>query len=263
MANYPGIYKAYCERVDSGVISLYVPQVFGDVRLKTANATGNAPSGGTEGWVMFESGLAEYPVWVSATAGVSSYTPSMVAHSYLWGAGVSRTAVSRGRVVIIPGVARATDTLQISQHDSLGVDAQLMIEALMPGDLVMLASDQLSFTWNRYSVQGNPVKFSGYYEIPVTLVATSGSEPLTNEPLRVGIFLSGAAGAPVVGSSYVHDQMTPSMVWTVNHNLGFYPGGIQISDSSGADVEGEVSLVSVNQLTISFSVAISGHAYVS
>ena len=64
-------------------------------------------------------------------------------------------------------------------------------------------------------------------------------------------------------NSYVHDQMVPSSFWTVNHNLGYKPGGVFVTDSSGADVEGEVSHVTVNQLTIEFATAFSGQAIVS
>lgn len=63
--------------------------------------------------------------------------------------------------------------------------------------------------------------------------------------------------------NYVHDQMTPSNFWIVDHNLGFKPGGVHVSDSSGSDVEGEVSHVSINQLTIEFASAFSGQAIVS
>lgn len=64
-------------------------------------------------------------------------------------------------------------------------------------------------------------------------------------------------------TDYTHDQMTPSATWVVVHNLGYRPAGVHVTDSSGNDYEGEVTHNSVNQLTITFSAAFSGTAYVS
>jgi hypothetical protein len=65
------------------------------------------------------------------------------------------------------------------------------------------------------------------------------------------------------GGFYMHDQSVPAATWTVVHNLGYNPAGIFVTDSSGSDVEGEVTYVNTNQLTLTFSAAFSGKAYVS
>jgi hypothetical protein len=66
--------------------------------------------------------------------------------------------------------------------------------------------------------------------------------------------------APLV--SYRHLQGSVAAVWTVNHNLNFYPN-VSVYDSAGSMVEGTVSHTNAVTLTITFSGAISGKAHLS
>lgn len=72
---------------------------------------------------------------------------------------------------------------------------------------------------------------------------------------------AGPAGAD--GGSYSHDQVLPSATWIVAHNLGYRPGGIVVIDSAGSQVEGQITHDSANQLTLTFSSAFAGAAYLS
>lgn len=71
-----------------------------------------------------------------------------------------------------------------------------------------------------------------------------------------------AADVPTV-STYTHSQISPASVWNVNHNLNRYPSSISIVDSAGNVVWGDIKQISVNELTISFTAAFSGSAYIS
>lgn len=62
--------------------------------------------------------------------------------------------------------------------------------------------------------------------------------------------------------SFAHNQLASSATWTVNHNLNFYPN-VTVYDSAGSMVEGSVDHPTVTSLTITFSSAISGKAYLS
>lgn len=66
MKTYPGIYRAKCVRVDIDEIVAYVPQVFGDLPIPFGSVTGSLPQANDKGWVAFESGQANRPVWISA-----------------------------------------------------------------------------------------------------------------------------------------------------------------------------------------------------
>lgn len=62
--------------------------------------------------------------------------------------------------------------------------------------------------------------------------------------------------------AYTHIQGAASNTWYVTHNLGFYPN-ITVVDSGGTIYEGEIDYVSNNAVTLTFSAAFSGKAYLS
>ena len=65
------------------------------------------------------------------------------------------------------------------------------------------------------------------------------------------------------GGSYRHTQGTPATTWTIDHNLGYEPGGVSIVDSGGTIVTGTVTYSSVDRIVVSFTSAFGGKAYIS
>lgn len=63
-------------------------------------------------------------------------------------------------------------------------------------------------------------------------------------------------------SRYVHDQPTASTTWSITHNMRFYPN-VSIVDTALSKVIGEVTYVSENALTVTFSHSFAGKAYLS
>lgn len=70
----------------------------------------------------------------------------------------------------------------------------------------------------------------------------------------------GDDGTP--GGSFIHNQSALSATWTIVHNLGFNPN-VTAQDSGGSTIEGNVVYTDSNNLTITFSAASSGVAYLS
>lgn len=58
---------------------------------------------------------------------------------------------------------------------------------------------------------------------------------------------------------YQHDQTSPSAEWIVNHNLGFTPS-IEVLNTAGREIEGDVLHISLNQTRIYFNQPIAGKA---
>lgn len=73
---------------------------------------------------------------------------------------------------------------------------------------------------------------------------------------------AGTGGTSTDVDTYFHTQAAPAVTWAVVHNLGYRPAGIHIEDGAGNDMNGNVTHVSDNQLTISFAVAVDGTARV-
>jgi len=62
--------------------------------------------------------------------------------------------------------------------------------------------------------------------------------------------------------TYRHEQLQPSEVWVINHNLNCYPS-VTVVDSAGTVVIGDVTYNSENQITITFRGAFAGYAYLN
>lgn len=72
--------------------------------------------------------------------------------------------------------------------------------------------------------------------------------------------IPGVAG--VSGSSYRHEQSTALSVWDVVHNLGFRPN-VSAFDSFDAPMDGIVTHIDNNHLTITFLSPVGGEAELS
>lgn len=68
--------------------------------------------------------------------------------------------------------------------------------------------------------------------------------------------------ASLIGGNFVHDQMSPSTVWTITHNLGFFPN-VTAFDSAGTEIVGQVTYNTQDSITITFSSSNAGKAYLS
>lgn len=62
--------------------------------------------------------------------------------------------------------------------------------------------------------------------------------------------------------SFVFTQGIPSDKWSIAHNLGKFPS-VAVVDSAGTEVIGDVQHIDDNNLTITFSSAFSGKAYLN
>lgn len=71
--------------------------------------------------------------------------------------------------------------------------------------------------------------------------------------------ISGAGGGD---RTYHHVQGTPSATWVIEHLFGKYPS-VLVVDSGGSVVEGDITYDSNNQITLNFSAAFSGDAYLN
>ena len=59
---------------------------------------------------------------------------------------------------------------------------------------------------------------------------------------------------------YTHEQTSASATWTITHNLGRHPA-VEVVNSGGTIVYGLVTHDSEDQVTVEFTGAISGKAY--
>lgn len=63
----------------------------------------------------------------------------------------------------------------------------------------------------------------------------------------------------IADKNYVHHQDVPASVWTISHNLNKKPS-VEVIDSAGTKVEGEIKYIDDNIVEIYFSAEFSGKA---
>ena len=63
-------------------------------------------------------------------------------------------------------------------------------------------------------------------------------------------------------STFTHNQLSPEKEWNVVHNLNKFPS-VNIVDSGGSVVLGEIQYIDENQITITFTSGFSGKAYLN
>jgi hypothetical protein len=96
--------------------------------------------------------------------------------------------------------------------------------------------------------------------IPVNSQIVVTVTPSAGPTVNVNEITVGGVNQPTV--AYNHTQGTASATWAIVHNLGWYPN-VTVQDSSGSIVEGEINYTSSNTLTVSFTGAFRGNAYLS
>lgn len=105
-------------------------------------------------------------------------------------------------------------------------------------------------------------------ELGVDLIINDDIANAAEDDLDNGIFRNGLVTALGVRKyvqqkdSYTHIQGEASDTWTIEHNMGRYPS-VTVVDSAGSAVFGDVTYTNENQLTVTFSVAFSGKAYLN
>ena len=67
---------------------------------------------------------------------------------------------------------------------------------------------------------------------------------------------------PATAAAYTHVQAVPAAVWTITHPLAFQPN-VTVIDSSNEQVEGDVIFGPLGTISLVFSGAFSGTAYLS
>lgn len=102
---------------------------------------------------------------------------------------------------------------------------------------------------------GDVAKWNQAYEDSVTgFSIAQGSDTTFTIHRRVSSDI-----AVTYKSSYEYTQASPSDTWVITHNLNKRPS-ITVIDSAGDEVEGAVTIDSLNQVTITFCAPFSGSA---
>ena len=96
-----------------------------------------------------------------------------------------------------------------------------------------------------------------FYNASVTFKAGNGSLQNTNL-----YYIESSAIGLEGDKNFVYTQAAPAITWTITHNLEKYPS-VSIVNSSNQLGYGQVNYISLNQLTVTFSAAFAGKAFLN
>jgi hypothetical protein len=92
-------------------------------------------------------------------------------------------------------------------------------------------------------------------------VATKGTQGAKGDTGATG--QTGSTGpAGTSGGSFRYEQQSESATWNINHNLGYHPA-ITIQDYGQNTIEGSIEYIDSTDVILTFSVPVSGYAYLS
>lgn len=95
---------------------------------------------------------------------------------------------------------------------------------------------------------------------------TSNYNDLENKPKINNVTLEGNKTSSELGitgdKDFTYIKSTPDKIWEITHNLDKYPS-VTVVDSAGSVVMGDITYTSKSSLTVTFSAAFSGKAYLN
>ena len=146
--------------------------------------------------------------------------------------------------------------MQISGIDSSGQNTVAFMEYLV-GNNILISEQNRIDNFGHFSIESYTLS-SGVYTLNLTNIAGNGDYYLNKYYDFAAFTTSSDAG----DKNFIFAQAVPSAVWTVVHNLNKYPS-VSVVNSSNNLGYGEVDYISLNELTITFSSAFAGKAFLN
>lgn len=148
-----------------------------------------------------------------------------------------------------------TTTLDISPIDVSGANTVSFMQYIVGNNILINEQNNIDnfghFTIVSYTVKG------GVYTLALTPIAGNGNFDV-DKFYDFAVFTLSSSGAP----TYVFSQNTPSTTWEITHNLGKFPS-ITVIDTGNTVVNGEYNYTSNIKVTLNFSAAFAGKAYLN
>ena len=219
-----------------------------DILVGTDVSTGRA--GSTKNFTV--DSLSAYVKEKVAVAGQMRYEYTAVAEGSLGtfslpGGGVNNKSFS--------GVT----SLVIAVQDKTPQNVVKFLEYLVGSDIYIGKQDDISFFGHykvtSYTISGGNTNF---YNLALTFLGGNGSMQIASIYEIINFVKADAAG----DLSFTFTQAAASATWNVVHNLGKNPS-VSIVDTNDQEVFAQVDYIDTNSLTITFSSAQAGKAYMN
>jgi len=149
----------------------------------------------------------------------------------------------------------AITTVQISGVDVSGQNTVPFMDYLVGNNILISEQNAISnfghYTIDSYTLNG------AVYTLNLTNLFGNGTLDL-DKHYDFAVFTLSSQGSP----TFIFDQVAASTTWNIQHNLGKFPS-ITVIDTANTVVTGEYTYIDNNNVTLTFSAAFAGKAYLN
>ena len=146
-------------------------------------------------------------------------------------------------------------TMQLATIDASGQNVVAFMDYLVGNNILISRQNEISsfghYTIDSYTANGN------FYTLNLSNLFGSGTL-VENQFYDFAVFTLATQGTP----TFIFDQGVPATTWDITHNLGKFPS-ITVIDTGDTVVTGEYNYKSNNNVTLTFSAAFAGKAYLN
>lgn len=198
MATHAGLYRAKASKREGNTVVAFVPQVFGESPITIRDFVGDIPDTSQMGWVGFQGGNCEFPVWMSTGAQGEQGAPGTpgVSGNLFYYVFDTTTAVNpaTGELRLNNINASAATQIYIDYLTHLGNDLHTLLPLVTEaGDTIYLQDQDDATKYQVYTLTADPVLNAGntYITLPVSWDQGGGTPFAKN---NVVIMLVGRQG---------------------------------------------------------------------
>ena len=153
-----------------------------------------------------------------------------------------------------------TNILSMRFSEESAADTYIMdyMATLVGKNVILAQTDNLNnFGVYQFSTITQNVAEPLFWDITFTPIEGNGAL-LADSIYALAAYPGGGTG----DANYVFNQLSPAAVWTVAHNLGKWPA-VTIVDDNDELIYADVEFVDNDSLTITFSTAVAGRAFIN
>ena len=150
----------------------------------------------------------------------------------------------------------AITTMQISGIDSSGQNTVAFMQYLVDNDILISEQNNID-EFGHFKITGYTLNGT-VYTLNLTNIGGNGNLDLN----KYYDFATFTISSGVGDKNFVFNQAVASTTWTIQHNLNKFPSVTSVNINN-IEMYGEVEFTDVNNLTINFTSATSGKAYIN
>ena len=147
-------------------------------------------------------------------------------------------------------------TMDLSITDVSGANTVAFLTYLVGNNILISEQNDIN-NFGHFTIDSYTQKTPSVYTLTLTSLKGNGNFDV-DKFYDFAVFTLSSAGTP----TFVFSQNTPATTWNIIHNLGKFPS-ITVIDTGNTVVNGEYNYTSNKAVTLTFSAAFAGKAYLN